>query len=42
MLDSDHLLKDVLTNNNKTIYSPHIGYINLFPLAFGMLKHNST
>lgn len=48
MLDpSDLLFKDILydlNDTNKTsVYSPHKGYANLFPLALGLISpYNDT
>lgn len=42
-LDSkDHIYKDLIFKFGKEEYSPHFGYVNLFPLFFGLLKDNSV
>jgi hypothetical protein len=47
MLDpTDNLFKDVLYESGdptkKSIFSPHLGYPNLFPLALGMITDQAV
>lgn len=42
MLDQDKTFRDLLYNrdDNNEMFSPHVGYPNLFPFALGIIDPN--